>query len=272
MCLLAGCGNQGAGVATDTQSARQTQQASEVTRSQTLTTEQRVNVMVTVPVSPLIGAAWRELILADKTLPGEAACEKIWERPTYAGPSKEDEATALLCAFKQSYSYAFTPTVGWPVEPKSSPGADYMLRTLAYVIHVNNLASDIAVQICTRPYDNLEEAKAEIKQRILEQRGYLLKSYAAALDLILMKGIIDLAGNKDVAFAKGPYHLTLGASGALLKYSGVDWFGNGNLSGKRYEIQLASMTGVAMNKAKTVTDGSAQQLSASEKAQTGVGK
>ena len=66
--------------------------------------------------------------------------------------------------------------------------------------------------------------------------------------------------------------MTLDAGGAVIKYSGVDWFGNGNLSGKRYELQLASMTGVAMKRGQTVTSASEQKVGKGDKATVGVGK
>lgn len=272
--LLSGCGNQGAGVTTDSQASRETQQSSQVARTQTLTSEQQHVALVTVPVSPLIGEAWRELVRLEKDLPKESACEKLWSTPFSAFDAAQgNPETALLCAFMLGHRYAFMPTMGWTMEPKSPQGSFYMLRVLAYVLHVNNLASDIAAQVAMRSYPTLEDAKTEIKTLLLAQRPYLMQAYTASMNLQLLGvNTIDLANAKDVMFARGPYHITLGANGALIKYSGVDWFGNGNLSGKRYELQLASMTGVSMTKGKTVTDSGGQQVGASEKAQAGVGK
>jgi hypothetical protein len=160
--------------------------------------------------------------------------------------------------------------MGWPFDPQKPEGKFYILRAIAHVLHVNNLASDIAAQVAVNSYKDPEEAKTAMKELLKENRAYMLRAYTSSLDLMLMHHMIDLAGAKDVAFMFGPYHMTLGAGGAVIKYSGVDWFGNGNLSGKRYELQLASMTGVAIKKGEELTAGSEQKAGESSKATAGV--
>jgi hypothetical protein len=44
------------------------------------------------------------------------------------------------------------------------------------------------------------------------------------------------------------------------------------LSGKRYELQLASITGLGLNKTQTVKEGSEQKVGEGVKATAGVGK
>ena len=202
--VLVGCGNQGAAVSTESQSTKATEQGSTLERTKTIEVESRTAAMVSVPIAPLIGEAWGELVREEKDAPDQATCEGLWHAPLSAlKASYDNEPKALLCAFKLGYCYAFTPTMGWPVEPKSEKGGSYRLRTLAHVLYVNNLASDIAAQVTARSYQNPVEAKAAIKQMLLEQRRYLLQLYSASFDLHLMPGTTDLAHAKDVMFSKG---------------------------------------------------------------------
>jgi hypothetical protein len=274
-CLTA-CGNQGAEVSTESQSSKAVEQTSHVERTKTLNTENRTTAMMTVPISPLIGEAWGEL--AQDEQPNGDDCSRFltnfWlgERKL-DNPEDTNDPALLTCILFLGHRFAFMPTIGWPVEPQTPNGRFYIVASLAHVLMVNDIASEIAANVATTPFHDVGEARARIKTLLAARKPMLINVYVLMGKLDKLAGTIDMTGKADsVAFSKGAYHLALGSGGAVLTFSGVEWFGKGNLSGKRYEMQVASMTGVAMNKASTITEGSEQKTEAGDKAQVGVGK
>jgi hypothetical protein len=268
------CGNQGAGVSTDTQSSADTAHGSTLERTKTLSVERRTSATITVPVMPLIGEAWGELAARAGETTSYGLCSHLWEQALSGKtPDEHEHDAATTCAFAFGYIYAFTPTMGWSVSPKSAESAVYIASVLAHVLAANNVASEVAAHLTLHTYRDLETANATIKELLHAQRAYFLRVYPLIHEIAQVRGTIDLSGKAEgVAFSKGVYHVALGAAGAVVKYAGVDWFGNGNLSGKRYELQLASMTGVAMTRGQTITDAEEHKVGANTKASTGVGK
>jgi hypothetical protein len=203
-------------VSTDSQSTTTTGQGSELSRTKTMNIENRTAGMVIVPISPLIGEAWAELVYEDKT-PPRATYEHFWEQGRTADIiERKDTEAAISCALMWGYLYAFMPTMGWPVKAVSKEGRNYTLVTIAHVLCVNDLASDIAAQIAASSYQTPAEAKAAIKHLLDINRKYLLQVYSRMSDFILKQTIADMSGVKDVRFALGAYHMTLGAGGRSL--------------------------------------------------------
>ena len=120
---------------------------------------------------------------------------------------------------------------------------------------------------------DIESAQAEIKNVLRARTSQLLRVYTLIAHFYKEPGVIDTSGKtQDVDFSQGAYHLNLSAHGATLQYAGVPWFGNGVISGNRYEIQLATMTDRRLAKKQTITQNSEQKVKTSVDMNAEVGR
>jgi hypothetical protein len=159
------------------------------------------------------------------------------------------------------------------MHPDDSGSVVYISAALAHVLSVNNLASEIAAELAPTPRRDPEEAKADIRTLLEARCTQLLSVYPSMADLYRQQGVIDMSNRQpSVDFSRGAYHVSLGASGAMVRYAGVDWFGNGVMSGKRYDMLVETMTSTAIAKSKTHTVSSGQKADTSVNTQAGVGK
>jgi hypothetical protein len=269
--LLAGCNDQGTGANTGTSSSRDRREATEENRTKTLSTEQMTTATITVPLMPIIGEALRELAALEQSV-SQASCLPLWQDAVHSKPVTA-KPLAMRCALAMGYHFAFEPILSWPMSPNEPRAMVYASAALAHVVSINNLASVLAAELSPTPQHDVMSAQAELKAWLRARRSKLLRVYTLMAHFYKEPGVIDRSGKTSgVDFSRGAYHLNLSANGTTLQYAGVDWFGNGVISGKRYEIQLATMTDMSFAKKQTVTQSGEHKVGTSVTTNAGVGQ
>ena len=269
--LLAGCNDQGTGAHTGASARREKREGIEEHRTTTLTTEHKTMATDTVPIMPMFGEGLRD-VAALEPLVSQASCWPLWKDAVRSKPVTA-KPLAMRCAVVMGYHFAFEPTPGWPMSLDEPRAMVYASAALAHVVSVNNLASVLAAELSATPRRDVESAQAEMKALLRARTSQLLRVYTLMAHFYKEQGVIErLSKTPGVDFSRGAYHLTLSANGTTLQYAGVPWFGNGVMSGKRYEMQLASMTDMSLANKQTITQSGEQQVGTSVTRKAGGGK
>jgi hypothetical protein len=252
--LLAGCNEQDTGAHPGASARRETREGTAEHRPTPVTTDDKTMATHTVPIMPMLAEGLRDMAALEPSV-SQASCWPLWKdavrrRPVTANP------LAMRCAVVMGYHFAFAPPLGGPMALNEPQALVYANAALAHVVRVNTLASVLAAELAAAPRRDVESAHAELHALLRAQTSQLLRVYTLMAHFSQEPGVLERSGTTPgVDFTRGAYHLNLSAHGTTLHYAGVPWFGQGVLSGKRYEMQLVAMTDMRLVPKHTIGQG-----------------
>jgi hypothetical protein len=192
-----------------------------------------------------------------------------------AYPHKPEDVREMEEAVRRSEKYSFSdaqkwclsylaeratkPVIGWPSLNRDFREMEAKIAMIS-TFSTNYIAAEIAGSLTKKIHDNPDD----IKSAALKLLDDMAKSgeielaieladneWESVKDQIFYDGINT---NPPVHFTVGKYDIAGDGTGYRMSHSGMVWFGNGNLSGKKYEVGVVRTASSALGKSSTVTD------------------
>jgi len=233
------------GVSTDKSQTTSNDQSKSLSSDQSINSSNSARASVKIPASALI---------ADSV--GEYLSQEGFKAPyrrtfiqgngiTLASHSSEPNATWKGAALALASS--FEPALAWP-----SYTTDQNFMTQAAAIAV--FANAVSTQIASKLKDSTLQDPVAAQVQIIGQLGAMP---AAALETAwadslqkakASKMLQNLSGSSaPIEFKANDQVVTAGAQGLSIATNGVVWFGNGNLSGRTYDLSLDSSLSTSLS-------------------------
>lgn len=246
--LLAACGGEGGGkgslgVTSSVDASTSSSQGDSLERTKSISQGKTEKATIQMPAGVLIADALRAI--ADPRIPGWQTAD-----PTSLSVYPAEAALARLVAS------ATEPVIGWPADPMDASArvTRWMASAAATAETANAVVTEIATRIGERPLADPQAAKeaiwavfaglshADLIQDWRERRGSIRNP------------TIDLSGGR-IRFTTGDGRdITIDQRGIVETRNGAAWFGDGALSGRKYELALESSISATRSKQQSTSD------------------
>lgn len=233
---LAGCGKEGGlpGVTAKNESSATVEEKASVTREKSITTEDKSRATVTVPAAPLLVDAIRAVECRSK------GCQEI----------------------KSAVEFATTPCMGLPYDLDDPRLPRFAKSAAARVQIANELLTELA------------ELVGRSTIRDPAALGDVVASRIGEADVgfdhrVLKKATLNLSGKQKYPVEVIADDSVIGCdqNGWHISRSGVVWFGEGTISGKKVELALESSLGTGLTKKADTSASSGASNSANNAAE-----
>ena len=162
--------------------------------------------------------------------------------------SHSTEPNAVYKASALAMAAAFEPALAWP---SYTTDQNFMIQSTA----IAGFANAVSTQIAANLQSTILQDPAAAQAQIIGQLGSIPASkletaWADALQKAKKaKMLQNLSGSSaPVEFKANNQVITVTSQGISVSSNGVTWFGNGNLSGRSYDLSMDSSLSTSLNK------------------------
>ncbi len=167
-----------------------------------------------------------------------------------------------------------SPCLGWPVEPESKNGREYIATVSKIVIFANDLMLYLSAPLKDKVFANEEQAKITVLNRYLsidpEKMRASFKDKYSQLDSGSAQ--VDMASGHGLTWSNNLGTFKCDESGMTVVKNGAPYYGAGYIGGKKVELQLAVKSVDAKDKSVSIEEQFGSDNSSGGAAKTTIGK
>lgn len=243
--LLTGCEKLGSfSVSTDKSKTTSSDQAKSLSSDQSINSSNSARASVKIPAAALIADSVSEYLRQEGYKPPYRRSFTQSDSLTLSAHSKGPNAVYIGAAM--AMSAAFEPALAWP----SGSDQKFMVASTA----LSNFTNAVSTQIASKLKDSTLQNPGEAQAQIISQLGAipaatLESAWANALsNARAAKMTQNLSGSSaPIEFKANDQVITAGSQGISISRAGVTWFGNGNLSGRTYDLSMDSSLSTSLS-------------------------
>ncbi|AGG33028.1 hypothetical protein D521_0459 [beta proteobacterium CB] len=243
---LTGCEKLGSfGVSSDKSQSTSSDQSKSISQDQSINSSKSARSSVKIPASALIASTVSEYLSQEGfKAPYRPSFIKS-SALTLSSHAKEPNAVYKGAALAMAAS--FEPALAWPSYTNDQ---NFMVVSTA----LSNFTNSVSTQIASNLKDSTLQDPSSAQAQIIGQLGAipaatLESAWANALsNAKAAKMTQNLSGSSaPVEFKANDAVITAGAQGLSITQNGVTWFGNGNLSGRTYDLSMENSLSTSLS-------------------------
>lgn len=243
--LLSGCEKLGSfSVSTDKSKTASSDQSKSLSSDQSINSSNSSRASVKIPAAALIADSVSEYLAQEGFKPPYRRSFTQSDSLTLSAHSKGPNAVYIGAAMAMAAT--FEPSLAWP----SASDQKFMVVATA----LSNFTNSVSTQIASNLKDTTLQDPSAAQSEIISQLGAIPSStlesvWADALQKAKSSKMLqNLSGSSaPIEFKANDQVITAGSQGISISRAGVTWFGNGNLSGRAYDLSMDSSLSTSLS-------------------------